>query len=904
MHETLRKIDTYVSTRDWLAPIGLLVLLLFLVGSALLIYRNVSALNESAEWVSHTREVLTATEGMLSDMNEADASTRGFLLTGDDSFQERAKATATAALARLDALQRLVEDNPRQVPRLSLLDRILQEKFALGHRLRENRDGDTRLDRESMALLVDASELSLRIKEVVHEVERSEHELLEIRQDSMQLRRRQTMVTLLAFTLIGSALSGVLYWLLRRHWRLQRLARAQTARFDRELGEMARYNERLLISTGEGIYGIDPNGRCTFINRSAAVMLGGEAEDFMGKDMHELVHHSHADGQPFPAVDCPIYQAVRSGDGCRKDDEVFWTLDNRPFPVDYSSFPIFAEEDPARIEGAVITFNNISASVRARKELHEAVEAAEAANQSKSQFLANMSHELRTPLNAVMMYSELLIEEAEDQEVNEFIPDLKKIRGAGRHLLELVNSLLDLSKIEAGKMELFPEELSIPDVLRDIATTMQPMMEKNGNELRVDVADDCKTMVADVTKVRQILLNLLSNAAKFTENGDVTLNASVVENGDQRNIVFQVSDTGIGMSAEVESRLFLPFSQADASTTRKYGGTGLGLAIIQRFTELMQGSVGVESVEGKGSTFTVTLPERAEAPVVQPRTTLRDDDAATPAHREKLEKLSGKDIPIVLVIDDDPAIREVLTRALIAENIRPLTASNGAEGIQRCRETHPDLIILDVLMPKVDGWSVLAALKADDNLADIPVVVHSIREDRELGFMLGASEYLVKPVDRRRLLAVLHRHLNTADDLVLVVDDDEPTSRLISRVIKRQGWRAVEAGNGFEALEELARETPSAILLDLMMPQMDGFTFLEHLHANKLWQDIPVVILTARDLTAEERERLNGSVLRIVEKSGVNRDRLLDEVRRTLEKALHVSAEKHSSADGARTTIN
>jgi CheY-like chemotaxis protein/anti-sigma regulatory factor (Ser/Thr protein kinase) len=403
-----------------------------------------------------------------------------------------------------------------------------------------------------------------------------------------------------------------------------------------------------------------------------------------------------------------------------------------------------------------------------------------------------------------------------------------------------------------------------------------------------------------VTRIRQILLNLLSNAAKFTENGQVRLEAQ--SDGDE--IVFRVSDTGIGMSEEQISRIFKPFTQADASTTRKFGGTGLGLAITRRFSELMGGRVTVESSEGDGSTFTVTLPRDTRSadgtdPAdsspgdLSPGNTGTGISAALPG---------GSDAPVILVIDDDPAIREVLMRSLIAEGYRPLTASTGADGMQRCRETRPDLIILDVLMPQVDGWSVLAALKADEELSDIPVVVHSVRDDRELGFMLGACDYLVKPVDRQRMLAVLQKHLGTGNELVLVVEDDDATSRAVSRLVRRHGWRVSTAGNGVEALEEMKRESPSAIVLDLMMPEMDGFTFFEELHSHPAWREIPVVVLTARDLSDDERDRLNGNVLRIVEKSGVSRDRLLDEVRRTLERAVRASERGESSPSTAGNT--
>ena len=374
-------------------------------------------------------------------------------------------------------------------------------------------------------------------------------------------------------------------------------------------------------------------------------------------------------------------------------------------------------------------------------------------------------------------------------------------------------------------------------------------------------------MDADLTKVRQVLLNLVSNACKFTEGGTVVLDASRAQDQGVEWVTFRVSDTGIGMSAEQVGRLFQPFTQADPSTTRKYGGTGLGLAISRHFCEMMGGRLEAASELGKGSVFTARLP----ACVAPSRT--EAVPAPTPA--------SGP--ASVLVIDDDAGVREFLARFLAGEGVRALTAADGEEGLRLAAQARPSLVLLDVLMPRMDGWAVLAALKADPALADIPVVMLTILNEPEMGYLLGASEYLTKPVDRDRLGIALQKYKVVGQPAqVLVVEDDKATREVLRRTLARQGWTVAEAGNGQEALEQVERHLPALVLLDLVMPGMDGFEFLDELRGNEAWQAIPVVALTSKDLSPEERSHLTGRVERILQKGAYSRDALLAEVRKAV----------------------
>jgi len=500
-------------------------------------------------------------------------------------------------------------------------------------------------------------------------------------------------------------------------------------------------------------------------------------------------------------------------------------------------------------------------------ELLDARRTAETANQAKSRFLASMSHELRTPLNAIIGYSEMLQEDARDANQDDLVPDLEKIHSAGKHLLTLINDVLDLSKIEAGKMELYLEDLELTALVRDVATTIEPLATQNGNRLVVEGADDLGVVRTDGTRFRQVLLNLLSNSCKFTKDGTISLQAARVPGVSGDEIVITVADSGIGMTPEQLDRLFQAFAQAEASTASKYGGTGLGLAITREFCRLMGGDVTVASEPGVGSTFTVRLPIHAEQPAAEPTATAEDEN--------------GGHAGTVLVIDDDPQARQLLARTLRKQGFAVHEAHDGEVGLRRAREVRPDVITLDVLMPKMDGWSVLGALKNDPTVADIPVVMVTILDDRSLGFALGASAYLTKPIDRDRLSAVLRRYASAdGDRAVLVVEDDEPTRTLLKRTLQHDGRNVAEVENGRIAIEWLQHNDASLVLLDLMMPEMDGFEFLERFRAKAEWQHIPVVVVTAKELTDDDRRRLNGGVERVLTKSSTDSDALLQHIRR------------------------
>ncbi len=522
-------------------------------------------------------------------------------------------------------------------------------------------------------------------------------------------------------------------------------------------------------------------------------------------------------------------------------------------------------------------------------EIEEKGQQLEVASRHKSQFLASMSHELRTPLNAIIGVTEMLREDARDLEREDEFEPLDRVLGAGRHLLALINDILDLSKIEAGRMELHLEAFPVVPLIEDVAKTIEPMASRNGNRIKLDCAPGLGTMHADQTRLRQALLNLASNANKFTENGTVTIAARGERADDGRDwMAIAVSDTGIGMSAEQMGRLFQEFSQADASTTRKYGGTGLGLAISRHFCRMMGGDITVASRPGEGSTFTIRLPRVVEPGKAEGQAPAQAGSAAGPeveAGSEPVRAVAEDgDEPLILVVDDDATVRDLVERHLQRSGFAVVTARGGQEGLRLVRELRPAAVTLDIMMPDLDGWTVLAAIKGDPALASIPVVLMSIVEEKNRGYALGAADYLIKPVDRGKLVETLTAICGQGGGHALLVDDDEVVRRSVRQALAPLGWQVTEAANGLLAVELLGSARPDVIILDLMMPQMDGFELLDELRARSEWREIPVVVITARDLTDEDRARLNGGVERIIGKS--DRDEMLRQLTREIARCI------------------
>jgi signal transduction histidine kinase/CheY-like chemotaxis protein/HAMP domain-containing protein len=507
-------------------------------------------------------------------------------------------------------------------------------------------------------------------------------------------------------------------------------------------------------------------------------------------------------------------------------------------------------------------------NARLFQEIEEKGRQLELTSRHKSQFLANMSHELRTPLNAIIGLTEMMVNNAPRFGTENAAEPLRRVHRAGTHLLGLINQMLDFSKIEAGKLELSPETVNLAPLLEDVIGTARQLAEQNKNRLVLDAQANLGQLTVDPMRLRQILLNLLSNACKFTKQGEVALRVRMVVDG--RNwIEIAVADTGIGMTPEQQAKLFEEFTQADSSTIRKYGGTGLGLAITRKLARMMGGDVTVTSELGKGSVFTVRLPASAD-PQARSSTGLNGRRSST-ADR-------------VLVIDDDATARELIADHLKAEGFSVATAAGGVDGLKLAKALRPTAITLDVLMPDLDGWSVLAALRQDPELAEIPVIMITIVDEQRRGIALGAAGYLTKPIDREQLRRVIGRFRAPARPTrVLVVEDDAVQRERMLGWLEGPQWTVREAENGREALKRIQENKPDVILLDLMMPEMDGFAVVAALQEEVGWQDIPVIVITARDLDAKDRERLNAGVQFVLIKERFEPADLVERIRRLMQ---------------------
>jgi len=618
----------------------------------------------------------------------------------------------------------------------------------------------------------------------------------------------------------------------------------------------------IMDATLAGLVTVDDGGAIKSFNPAAERLFGYTEKQAIGSNIALLI----------PGIDqdnCKQQLTRKSGSGKRLE-QLAQHANGSTFPIDLD----ISEAETPSGHLYVWGINDISERKLAEREILNARKTAEEANRAKSEFLANMSHELRTPMNAILGYSEMLMEEAEYLEQTDFIPDLKKINQAGTHLLALINDILDLSKIEAGRMDLFAEDIDIGMLIDEVTATARPLMDKNHNRMEVVRDNYLGAAFQDLTKLRQSLFNLVSNAAKFTHEGTITLNAARTQKNGQDWLIFAIRDTGIGIPADKLEAVFEEFTQADGSTTRDYGGTGLGLSISRRICQLLGGNITVQSQPGKGSTFTIEIPVNAPGKDIR---TAMEEPVTTGTERKSRPAGKPGQGHTVLVVDDDPEACEILERFLVKEGFNVVTAHNGDEGLRLAHEIEPAIITLDVLMPEMDGWSVLRALKADPHLRDIPVIMLTMVDDKSRGYALGATDYLSKPVDRDLLHRTLARyHTPETPSPVLLVEDDTDTREVMRRMLEKTGWQVLEAGNGREALDQLTRVRPGIILLDLMMPVMDGFDFLLEMRINPDWRDIPVIVLTAKNLTEEDRQLLSGKVAQVIEKGATSYEQLLE----------------------------
>jgi signal transduction histidine kinase/CheY-like chemotaxis protein len=515
---------------------------------------------------------------------------------------------------------------------------------------------------------------------------------------------------------------------------------------------------------------------------------------------------------------------------------------------------------------------NLKKSEALAVEYKKAKEEAEAANRVKSDFLANMSHELRTPLNAILGYSEMLVEDAQDQKLKTYSENLNKIIYSGKHLLSLINDILDMSKLETGQMNVYKEDYSLKTLSKELENYMKPLIEKNENTFVIKVDVPSNKVHTDISRLRQALINLLDNANKFTKKGKIVLEITAYHS----HVRFDVIDTGVGISKPYLDKLFQSFSQADPSLTRKYGGTGLGLYLTRRICELLGGEITVKSEEGRGSMFTLSLPA-AQAGSIKKESSVAKDNG------------NSVDVPTTfegrtaLMISFSPS--EDLVTDIQKMGFGIIHARSGQIGLRLARKTPPNIIILDISVlfslgdALMDQWLTLSELKSDPELSKIPLVVMTKDMSQEgFGFVMGEVDFLTKPVDVKAMMRKIRQLVPDGSPTLLVVDDDESAREIMSAAAKKAGWKSIEATNGKEALEKMSEILPSIIVLDLMMPEMDGFTLISELQKNEEWHNIPVIIVSAKELSQGERSMLMQYTKGILQKGAYSRQDLIDAI--------------------------
>lgn len=812
---------SHVQEHRWLNIAALVLFLLGATAGALAILLTAS----SRKQLEEQNGILFASERLLSSTKDLETSYRGFALTGDESYLEPLQTAEAVLPSELAALH--TNSKRHQL----LADLIGAKRLFADQVIDARRSG--RVQPFAERTIMD------KIRSVIAEIE------ADARGTVRHVDQRQSL-----WLPILEIISGVALPLAFVEISVVALLRRRRERAGAERLRLSEERYRSLIESSASIIWTTTSDGDFRGNQASWTRFTGQEPS--QAERYGWLNAVYPDDRPV-AEEAWKASVAHNELYCaemrvRRADGEWRTMEARAVPL--LSYGTTREW--------VGTHTDITDKKRAQEELSAAKESAEAANRAKSQFLANMSHELRTPLSAVIGYSELLEEEMEDRGDTEMLTDVQKIQSNARHLLSLINDVLDLSKIEADRMTTFAEGFSATQLLQDVSNTMKGLVEQKGNELVLDYGDNLGMMNTDQVKLRQCLFNLVGNAAKFTENGRITIRGQ--RDGD--TFTFSVIDTGIGMTPEQAAKLFERFIQADASTTRKYGGTGLGLAITRAFCRLLGGDIHVESQPGQGSAFIMTVPA----------TLPQKDETA-----EETQPTVDAEKHLVLVIDDDSAQRELLKRFLEREGFAVRLATDGRSGLEMAREFTPRAILLDVMMPQMDGWSVLAALKKEPALERIPVVMVTFVNEPGLSDSLGAAETVLKPVEWDRLKTVMDRFRGEPGD-ILVVDDDVDTRKRLRTTFERQGWTVSEAGNGQEALDVVTHTPPQIILLDLTMPVMDGFTFLHVLRQRPGCEDIPVIVLTGRLLDEEERRQLEGAD-RVLTKGETNLRQLAGELR-------------------------
>jgi PAS domain S-box-containing protein len=805
---------------------------------------SISRFTHAAHERGRTHELLRHIQSMMFHLMDAESAHQGYLLTGRDEFLGTYDTAAMRVHQQIRVLREQTFADDTQHQRLAVIGDLAARRLATMTELTAMRRGGNR-----DAVLEDArtrrgKEVMDSLRAVVEVMYSAELERLRT-SNRHAVQRGRIAVAIIAGGGIFAFLIVLASALMIRRDYLER-RRAEFALRNNET-LLSQFMENLPI----GVVVIDAQSRLRFANNSAIDMVGPSV--LIETDGRPLPLYRLGELRPYPEAENPLARALAGHTATVQDAEV--RVDGREFPVEIAAAPIY--DALGRISYAIATFSDSTERRRAEEALRSAKEAAEAASRTKSDFLARMSHELRTPLNSVIGFANILMKNRSGTLRQQELAYLDRILENGKHLLLLINDILDLSKIEAGKIEIEREPTDLGETVRRIVAQLEEQTQQQRVELRTMVPPELEPVVTDAVRLRQILLNLVGNALKFTERGSVEVRIETApESAAPARVV--VEDTGIGIPDDRLEAIFDAFEQAESSTTRKYGGTGLGLPISRALCELLGYELTVKSQLGVGTAFTVDLQPRGEQ---KPPDASAQMPARPLAPRAEPERL-------VLIVDDHADSRILLTHYVEDFGCRAIATHSAASALTLARELRPDLITLDLMMPGMNGWDLLSELKADPLLATIPVIVVSIVAQESRASLLGAIDLVQKPVDRETLFRVLRRNLGSSRPRILVVDDSPDMRRLLRELLEELASELRMAEHGQEALTVLREFAPDVIITDLLMPVMDGLTFLEILRGTARFQHVPVIVVTAKELTADEQERLRRHTRAVLQKGG------------------------------------
>jgi PAS domain S-box-containing protein len=856
-------------TAAGLSLVGLILLIV-----AVLSYRNGSGFIETSQWVSHTHEVLAEIEATASAVTDAETGVRGYVMTGQESYLEPYQTAASGTRDHVDRLRWLTRDNPRQQRRILMLEETFAERLDL---LKQSIDLRRQKGFEAaQRVLLGGGAGKKQMDEVrntVVEMKREEEELLTRRVSDFQSSTRRAALTFSLVIFLEFALLGLVYYVVQRD--VTERKRAQDALLQSE----ERF-ELAVRGSNDGIWDWNLVTNEVYLSPRWKSMLGYEGPEIPNQfDSWEKVVHPKDHDRTLAGVQAHLEGLTPSFEIeqrlLHKDGTYRWILargvclreaSGKAYRMAGSHTDITERK---RAEDETLRLNSELGAANRQLELRN--REVERATQLKSQFLASMSHELRTPLNAILGFSDLLAEGTAGPLAEKQQRFIGHVRTGARHLLALINDILDLSKIESGLLELKCESFSISEAMPEVLSIIRPLAM--AKKIHIEQSGENLSVFGDRIRFKQILYNLLSNALKFTpEGGKVAIKSSAAGS----LVCLSVTDKGVGIRREDQGLIFEEFRQVGETAGGVKEGTGLGLAIAKRLVEQQGGSMDVVSEPGKGSCFSFTLPVGRAVPETAPR---------VPAQVRAVNAHGTDGKPLILIVDDEAAARELLTSYLETAGYATALASSSAEVIEKARQLHPSAITLDITMPHASGFEALFQLKTTPETANIPVIVVSVVDQKQMGFTLGAAEYLVKPVQKSALLEAVGKHVRPQagrPNNILVVDDDPKALDLVSDILRSGGYTPRVVSSGKEALRLLAELPVDAVLLDLVMPEMDGFQVLRKMKEHPAWGDIPVFVVTAKDLTDSEIEFLKCEARALFRKDGSWTVDLLTEVRKAI----------------------